>query len=138
MEKGISPIVAVVLLIAIAVIAAVGLYFWLGGLATKQGVPSAPRTITASISQCGSVAQNYTTVVISNTSPEGSTAIQTAYDLIVVGGSGDEIINMSQCNNQLRPGQQAPCRIDGFVNGDGQLIIYGKAGKNIASTTITC
>ncbi len=47
MRKGISPIVAVVLLIAIAVIAAVGLYFWVGGLATKQPTPTAPGTITA-------------------------------------------------------------------------------------------
>ncbi|MCK4327440.1 MAG: type IV pilin [Candidatus Diapherotrites archaeon] len=46
-RKGISPIVAVVLLIAIAVIAAVGLYFWVGGLATKQPTPSTPKTITA-------------------------------------------------------------------------------------------
>ena len=48
MRKGISPIVAVVLLIAIAVIAAVGLYFWVGGLATQQPTPSTPGTITAS------------------------------------------------------------------------------------------
>jgi len=47
MRKGISPIVAVVLLIAIAVIAAVGLYFWVGGLATKQPTPSTPNVITA-------------------------------------------------------------------------------------------
>ena len=47
MRKGISPIVAVVLLIAIAVIAAVGLYFWVGGLATKQPTPTTPGTITA-------------------------------------------------------------------------------------------
>ena len=47
MRKGISPIVAVVLLIAIAVIAAVGLYFWVGGLATKQPTPSTPGVISA-------------------------------------------------------------------------------------------
>jgi flagellin-like protein len=47
MNKGISPIVAVVLLIAIAVISAVGLYFWVGGLATKQPTPNTPIVITA-------------------------------------------------------------------------------------------
>ncbi len=47
MKKGISPIVAVVLLIAIAVVAAVGLYFWVGGLSTKQPTPQTPVSITA-------------------------------------------------------------------------------------------
>lgn len=47
MKKGISPIVAVVLLIAIAVISAVGLYYWVGGLATKQPTPNTPNVITA-------------------------------------------------------------------------------------------
>ena len=52
MRKGISPIVAVVLLIAIAVIAAVGLYFWVGGLATKQPTPSTPIVIGAQKTAC--------------------------------------------------------------------------------------
>ena len=47
MKKGISPIVAVVLLIAIAVIAAVGLYFWVGGLATQQPTSTTPIVISA-------------------------------------------------------------------------------------------
>ncbi len=47
MRKGISPIVAVVLLIAIAVIAAVGIYFWMSGLATKQPTPEKPIPIVA-------------------------------------------------------------------------------------------
>ncbi len=37
MEKGISPVIAVVLLIAIAVISAVGVWYWVGGLASKPG-----------------------------------------------------------------------------------------------------
>ncbi|MFC2174277.1 archaellin/type IV pilin N-terminal domain-containing protein [archaeon] len=45
--KGISPVVAVVLLIAIAVVAAVALYFWGAGLATKQSTPNTPIAITA-------------------------------------------------------------------------------------------
>ncbi len=47
MRKGVSPIVAVVLLIAIAVVAAVGLYFWAGGLATSQNTPETPIAISA-------------------------------------------------------------------------------------------
>lgn len=53
MKKGISPIVAVVLLIAIAVIAAVGLYFWVGGLATKQPTPNTPIVLNAQSVTCG-------------------------------------------------------------------------------------
>ncbi len=46
-NKGISPIVSVVLLIAIAVIAAVSIYFWSAGLVTKQPTPEGPIPITA-------------------------------------------------------------------------------------------
>jgi len=47
MRRGISSIVAVVLLISIAVVAAVGLYFWAGGITTKQNTPSTPIAISA-------------------------------------------------------------------------------------------
>ena len=47
MKKGVSPVVAIVLLIAIAVVAATGLYFWSGGLATKQPTPEVPIAIFA-------------------------------------------------------------------------------------------
>ena len=69
MKKGISPIVAVVLLIAIAVIAAVGLYFWVGGLATKQPTPDTPIVISAQKTSCTSdatVAGDSISVLIQN------------------------------------------------------------------------
>ena len=47
--RGISPIVAVVLLIAISVTAAVGLYLWMGTMTGKQAVPNTPTVITASV-----------------------------------------------------------------------------------------
>jgi len=47
MRKGVSPVVAVVLLIAISVVAAVGLYFWSAGLATKQPTTDTPISIYA-------------------------------------------------------------------------------------------
>lgn len=47
MKKGISPVIAVVLLIAIAVIAAVGVWYWVGGLATKPaGLDQAQQAFT--------------------------------------------------------------------------------------------
>lgn len=48
MKKGISPIVAVVLLIAISVIAAVGLYFWVTAFTTAPATGTTPYVITAS------------------------------------------------------------------------------------------
>ena len=63
MRKGISPIVAVVLLIAIAVIAAVGLYFWVGGLATKQPTPSTPIVIGAQRVSCNTTDNNLTVLI---------------------------------------------------------------------------
>ncbi len=41
MRKGISPVVAVVLLIAIAVIAAVAVWFWVGPLTQKPAITTA-------------------------------------------------------------------------------------------------
>ena len=67
MRKGISPIVSVVLLIAIAVIAAVGLYFWVGGLATKQPASDKPATIIAVCSGGNATANGV--VLITNNSP---------------------------------------------------------------------
>ena len=70
MKKGISPIVAVVLLIAIAVIAAVGLYFWVSAFTTTPATPTPPETLTAA---CVGAGSNFNgTLFISNT---GTTTI---------------------------------------------------------------
>ncbi|MCD6522258.1 MAG: hypothetical protein J7K68_00775 [Candidatus Diapherotrites archaeon] len=145
MDKGVSPIVAVVLLIAIAVIAAVGLYFWVGGLATKQPTGAAPRTITVYAIACGQLEDsnaqnyNYTSIMIVNTSPPGTQAIAPAYDLAIAGVSG-AVFNSSSCGSTttLDPGEQAVCRIYGYNKGDGALVVYGKANKKISSATIEC
>ncbi|MFW5902626.1 MAG: archaellin/type IV pilin N-terminal domain-containing protein [archaeon] len=51
MRKGISPVIAVVLLIAISVIAAVGVWYWVAGLADKPA--GADYTQTAfSVQEC--------------------------------------------------------------------------------------
>ena len=68
MKKGISPIVAVVLLIAIAVIAAVGLYFWVTSMATPKATTTTPYTITASCMGAGTNANG--TLFIYNTGSE--------------------------------------------------------------------
>ncbi|MFC2175081.1 archaellin/type IV pilin N-terminal domain-containing protein [archaeon] len=49
MRRGLSIIVSIVLMIAIAVVAAAGIYFWAGGLTTKQPTPQIPISITANL-----------------------------------------------------------------------------------------
>ncbi len=49
--KGISPVVATVLLIAIAVIAAIALWFWIGGLTSKPSLP-AQQKVSLSVESC--------------------------------------------------------------------------------------
>jgi flagellin-like protein len=68
MQRGISPIVAIVLLIAIAVIAAVGVYFWVGGLVTQQPTAEKPIVINANGVYCGVInsTDEWATVMVSN------------------------------------------------------------------------
>ncbi len=68
MRKGISPIVAVVLLIAIAVIAAVGLFYWVGGITTKQPTTEKPIVISAQGISCGvkNASVEWATVMVQN------------------------------------------------------------------------
>ena len=60
MKKGISPVVAVVLLIAIAVIASVGVWYWVGSYTGKPNVSGMKKT--AEIIKC-----NRTHVFVQNT-----------------------------------------------------------------------
>jgi flagellin-like protein len=77
--KGISPIVAVVLLIAIAVIAAVGLYFWVGGLATQQPTTAKPGVISANcVGGTVMVSNIGTTLVTGSTLLDSSTGLACA------------------------------------------------------------
>ncbi len=143
MKKGISPIVAVVLLIAIAVIAAVGLYFWVGGLATKQPTPNPPKTITAYAVQCGTGAGN-TTIMISNTSPPGTTPI-TVTELkdsvgngFVNGTVGSTGTTGWECDtSSLGPGNSMSCTLNSsdWGAGKGTIAIYG---NSIAAAQVTC
>ncbi len=139
MKKGISPIVAVVLLIAIAVIAAVGLYFWVGGLATKQPTPSTPATISVYAVHCGSDTEN-TTIMIANTSPPGTTInvadLKDSLGWVFTTGS-DGTANWTCDASSIDSGNQVACKAIGshFGAGDGTIAIFG---NNVASATVTC
>lgn len=52
MRRGISPIVSVVMLIALATIAGVSIYFWVGGITTKQPTSNTPIVITSQKYNC--------------------------------------------------------------------------------------
>ena len=65
MKKGISPVVAVVLLIAIAVIAAVGVWYWVGAYTGKPAVGVEQRAM--SITECRTDSTtNITKVLVRN------------------------------------------------------------------------
>ena len=67
MRKGVSPVVAVVLLIAISVIAAVGVWYWVGGMANKPpGVTTILRSIQVTDCNITTSPVIYTTVFVRN------------------------------------------------------------------------
>lgn len=111
MRKGISPIVAVVLLIAIAVIAAVGLYFWVGGIATKQPTTNVPTAISATVLDAATG-----TIAIANL---GSSDLVVEYLNTTSGETcdfGGEVT--------IAPNEQAVCTMPPR---NGATIIYGPA-----------
>ena len=104
MKKGISPIVAVVLLIAVAIIAACGLYFWTAGIATKQPVPQQAAVINAIPLGGGKV-------LIANL---GSTEIT---------GGLQSTEGVLSCDYPIPPGEQVACNLTG--TGEAGVVIYG-------------
>ncbi|MFC2174461.1 archaellin/type IV pilin N-terminal domain-containing protein [archaeon] len=126
MEKGLSPIIAIVLILAITVIAGVTLYFWVIGTTAQQPTPSTPRTITARMVECTET--DNSTMLISNVSPPGRTV-------------NSSLLNVTSgtlyCpeNETMESKDQIFCEIDGFNEGDGTISIYG---NNVGSADVTC
>lgn len=119
MKRGISPIISVVLLISIAVVSAVGLYFWAGGLATQQPTPATPVVITAT-----AVDADTGQIMIVNLGNEPFT------DTFYL--AGDE---SKSCTVTIEAGQQAMCELDSVAGGgQGQ---GGFGGDNILMGTTT-
>ncbi len=73
MKKGISPVVAVVLLIAIAVIAAVGVWYWVGAYTGQPNVTTSVKTFT--VQKC-----NGTHVYVQNNGQEDLDSNVNIYD----------------------------------------------------------
>ncbi len=133
-KKGISPVVAVVLLIAIAVIAAVGLYFWIGSLTGQPTTKQKPRTIAASTVNCD--ANGNSKILISNTADPSTEAINANST-----GDGDLQTSMSEveldCGTdaEIETGDTTSCTAKNFYKGNGTLSIFG---NNVAATEVSC
>jgi len=89
MKKGISPVVAVVLLIAIAVIAAIGVWYWVG-VYTGKPPGGALAKVAISIESC-----NGTSVLIRNTGGVDALLNADIYDRV---GAYVGVINFSAAN----------------------------------------
>ena len=139
MKKGVSPIVAVVLLIAIAVIAAVGLYFWVSSLTGQQPEPTKPKTITATVvGLCNTSVLNasaITKVMLSNSGPPGKDVNTTHEgDSVALKTSGGGNVTCTT-NGTLSSGETTDCDVTGIYKGVGTIAIYG---SDTSSAYITC
>ena len=126
MRKGLSPIIAIVLILAITVIAGVTLYFWVIGTTAQQPTPSTPRTITARMVNCAESGNS--TLLVTNVSPPGRTV--NSSQLFTTSGT----LYCPQ-NETMESKDQIFCEISNFNEGDGTISIYG---DNIGSADITC
>ncbi len=133
MKKGISPIVAVVLLIAIAVIAAVGLYFWVGSLTNKPATPTQPGMLTAQ-AICGDNQSSTTTFLLTNIGT--STVDISTLKMTAPKDSSAQFNASSDCaSTTIQAGGTIKCNITNFGKGSGTATFYG---TNIGTFAITC
>jgi len=132
MQKGISPIVAVVLLIAIAVIAAVGLYFWVGGLATKQPTPATPNVITAQKISCVPETHSNATMTVMMQNL-GTTSLTANFTLYGDGSSN----NATTTAVTINAGSQAPVSFGSLnLTSGSSYMILGPAG--VSQAMVVC
>ncbi len=122
--RGISPIVAVVLLIAIAVVGSVSIYFFVGGIATKEPSTAPPTAIAAT-----AIDPQNGVVMVQNLGTETIPA-----QLLKVAGSQS---NTKGCwlSSPIQPGEQGICHTTGFEgtetiygSGLGSAVVKAKAG----------
>ncbi len=106
MRKGITAVVAVVFLIAIAIIASISIYFWMAGLTTKRPEPVKPTPIVANPIGNGKV-------LIANlgNKPINASTIDVS--------EGD----ISCPNVEVGPGEQVLCKVN--TSSNQSIAIYG-------------
>ncbi|MCD6414211.1 MAG: hypothetical protein J7L23_01120, partial [Candidatus Diapherotrites archaeon] len=67
--KGIAPVVSTVLLISLAVISAMGVYWWISGRTSQQDTQENFATISVEVPSCAT--SGNTTIIVTNESPPG-------------------------------------------------------------------
>ncbi len=111
-----TSVLAIVLLIAIAVIAATGVYFWMAGTATKQPTPEPTTPITVT-----PIGGNKILIANLGTQPINTSTFKTSTGVAIV------------CNSQiLQPSQQTLCEIQNTT--EGTVVIYS---PTTGSATVT-
>ena len=123
MKKGISPVIAVVLLIAIAVIAAVGVWYWAAGLADQPaGAETAQTAFT--VAECNVDEQN---ARIINTG--GIDIDDRAVDVYEGGDPAGEILFNETDEGGLGSGEEAYVPLSGdndhFTSGTQYTVVDG-------------
>ncbi len=118
MKKGMSPIVAVVLLIAISIIAAISIYFWSAGLVTKQPTSEKPVPIVANPIGGGKLL-----VANLGQEPVNASSLKTS----------DPNLEVVCTSATIQPGEQVLCTLQGTPSSES-VVIYG---SGTGSTTVT-
>lgn len=124
MKQGVSPVVAIVLLIAIAVISAVAVWTWVGPLTSKppmgsttqyalQVIKCYPASNQLDIKNGGGVkitAQNFSLI----NKADGSVASTSAFAALVTLSPGEVASNMTVSGATLQSGMQYALRAQNF------------------------
>ncbi|MCD4740585.1 hypothetical protein K8R43_05370 [archaeon] len=124
--RGIAPVVSVVLLISLAVISAMGVYWFISGWVSAPQTPETFSKISAEmVTPCQTTGNS--TVIITNTSPPGKTVQANSLD---TDWSYGIAANSSSGSGTCPPitllsGEVASCVIINFTAGDGTITLYG-------------
>jgi len=133
--KGITPVVSTVLLIALAVISAMGVYWWISGRAAPPETPSTFATISVEVPSCAS--SGNTTILITNTSPPGKKITANSLETDWSGGlAANNSAGTGTCPpEEMSSGETVSCVLVNYHAGDGTVAIYG---NKVAAYPVTC
>lgn len=134
--KGITPVVSVVLLITLAVISAMGVYWWISIYVSETDHPTTLATISVEVIPPCATTGN-TTVMIENTSPPGKKVAMGVLETSWAGGlAANDSTSTDTCPPEtLNSGEKTSCVLINFHAGDRTVAIYG---TNVASQSTAC
>ena len=133
MKKGVSPVAAVVLLIAIAVVAAAGVWFWVAPMMTSTQTSDVVGKYQVTITNCR-VATGVVSVSVRNigtaSTPSGASVVP------VYNTAGTQVGNISL--SSLVAGSYAPSVPVINETGTAMAGTYYIEDSNFAKTTFSC